>query len=132
MSCMCCLYILDINPLSVALFANIFSNSEGCLFVLGEKRSAIQMPSTYYWQLRKTGTCIYMKDDFGKYKTSLNLTLSVKVVKFLLYFTHKVWMCFYYFEWSVEILLFFGSLYSPHSNNISILYYLFYNHMSST
>ena len=29
-----CLYILEINPLSVASFANIFSYSEGCLFVL--------------------------------------------------------------------------------------------------
>ena len=28
------LYILDINPLSVASFANIFSHSIGCLFVL--------------------------------------------------------------------------------------------------
>ena len=28
------LYILKINPLSVALFANIFSHSEGCLFAL--------------------------------------------------------------------------------------------------
>ena len=31
---MSCLYICEINPLSVALFANIFSHSEGCLFVL--------------------------------------------------------------------------------------------------
>ena len=31
---MSCLYILEINPLSVALFANIFSHSIGCLFVL--------------------------------------------------------------------------------------------------
>ena len=31
---MSCLYILEINPLSVDLFANIFSHSEGCLFVL--------------------------------------------------------------------------------------------------
>ena len=29
---MSCLYILHINPLSVASFANIFSHSEGCLF----------------------------------------------------------------------------------------------------
>ena len=29
-----CLYILEINPLSVASFANIFSDSEGCLFIL--------------------------------------------------------------------------------------------------
>ena len=31
LSCMSCLYILEINPLSVASFANIFSHSEGCL-----------------------------------------------------------------------------------------------------
>ena len=29
-----CLYILEINPLSVALFANIFSHYKGCLFDL--------------------------------------------------------------------------------------------------
>ena len=29
----CCFYILEINPLSVASFANIFSHSVGCLFV---------------------------------------------------------------------------------------------------
>ena len=34
LSCMSCLYILEINPLSVALLANTFSHSEGCLFVL--------------------------------------------------------------------------------------------------
>ena len=34
LSCMSCLYILEINPLSVDSFANIFSHSEGCLFVL--------------------------------------------------------------------------------------------------
>ena len=28
------LYIFEIDPLSVALFANVFSHSEGCLFVL--------------------------------------------------------------------------------------------------
>ena len=31
---MSCLSILEINPLSVASFANIFSHSVGCLFVL--------------------------------------------------------------------------------------------------
>ena len=31
LSCMSCLYILDINPLSVASFVIIFSHSEGCL-----------------------------------------------------------------------------------------------------
>ena len=33
LSSMSCLYILEINPLSVASFANIFSHSEGCLFI---------------------------------------------------------------------------------------------------
>ena len=32
LSCMKCLYVLQINPLSVAAFAIIFSHSEGCLF----------------------------------------------------------------------------------------------------
>ena len=30
---MSCLYILEINPLSVASFANIFSHYEGCLLI---------------------------------------------------------------------------------------------------
>ena len=34
LTCMSCLYILEINPLSVALFATIFFHSEGYLFVL--------------------------------------------------------------------------------------------------
>ena len=32
--CMSCLYILEINPLSVAPFAIIFFHTEGCLFTL--------------------------------------------------------------------------------------------------
>ena len=39
---MSCLYILEINPLSVASFANIFSYSEGCLFVLFMVSFAVQ------------------------------------------------------------------------------------------
>ena len=34
LSCMSCLYMLEINPLSVVSFDNIFSHSEGCLFTL--------------------------------------------------------------------------------------------------
>ena len=34
LSCMSCLYILEINPLSVVSFSIIFSHSEGCLFHL--------------------------------------------------------------------------------------------------
>ena len=32
LSCMCCLYILEIKPLLVAIFATIFSHSIACLF----------------------------------------------------------------------------------------------------
>ena len=34
LSCMCCLNILEINPLSVVSIAIIFTHSEGCLFTL--------------------------------------------------------------------------------------------------
>ena len=34
LSCMNCLYILEINPLSVVSLAIIFSHSKGCLFTL--------------------------------------------------------------------------------------------------
>ena len=34
LSCMSCLYILEINPLPVVSFTIIFSHSEGCLFTL--------------------------------------------------------------------------------------------------
>ena len=42
LNCMSCLYILETNPLSVALFANIVSHSEGCLFVLLMVSFAVQ------------------------------------------------------------------------------------------
>ena len=32
LSCISCLYILEVNPLSVVSFSVIFSHSEGCLF----------------------------------------------------------------------------------------------------
>ena len=42
LSCMCCLCILEINPLSVVSFAIIFSHSEGCLFTLLIVSCAVQ------------------------------------------------------------------------------------------
>ena len=36
------LFILEINPLSAGLFANIFSHSEGCLFILFMISFAVQ------------------------------------------------------------------------------------------
>ena len=42
LSCMSCLYILEINHLSVASLANIFSHTEGCFFVLFMVSFAVQ------------------------------------------------------------------------------------------
>ena len=42
LSCMNCLFILEINHLSVASFTNIFSNSMGCLLVLFMVPFAVQ------------------------------------------------------------------------------------------
>ena len=42
LSRMSCLYILEINPLSVASFAIIFSHSEDCLFILFMVSFAVQ------------------------------------------------------------------------------------------
>ena len=44
LSCMSCLYILEMNPLSVVSFAIIFSHSEGCLFTLLRVNFAVQKP----------------------------------------------------------------------------------------
>ena len=43
LSCMSCLYILEINPLSVVSFAIIFSHSEGCLLTLLIVSFAVQI-----------------------------------------------------------------------------------------
>ena len=42
LSSISCLYILEVNLLSVVSFANIFSYSEGCLFVLFMVSFAVQ------------------------------------------------------------------------------------------
>ena len=42
LSCMSCSYVLEINPLSIDSFANIFSHSEGCLFILFIVSFAVQ------------------------------------------------------------------------------------------
>ena len=47
-----CLYILEINPLSVASFSNIFSHSEGCLFILFMVSFAVQREKTQINRIR--------------------------------------------------------------------------------
>ena len=42
LSCVSCLYILEINPVWVASLANIFSHSIGCLFILVMVSFAVQ------------------------------------------------------------------------------------------
>ena len=42
LNCMKYLYIFEINPLSVASFANIFPHSKGCLFILFMDSFAVQ------------------------------------------------------------------------------------------
>ena len=42
LSCMSCLYILEINSLAVVFFVIIFSHSEGCLFTLFVASFAVQ------------------------------------------------------------------------------------------
>ena len=46
LSCMSCLYILEINPLSVVSLAVIFSHSEGCLYTLLIVSFAVQKLSS--------------------------------------------------------------------------------------
>ena len=42
LSCMSCLHILDISPLLVTSFTNIFSHSVGCLFIFSMVFFAVQ------------------------------------------------------------------------------------------
>ena len=59
LSCMSCLYIFEINSLSVVSFAIIFSHSEGCLFTLFIVSFAVQKllslirSHTYIWNLKR-------------------------------------------------------------------------------
>ena len=65
-----CLYIFEINPLSVVLFAIIFSQSEGCLFTLLIVSFAVQKLLSFirshlfilllfpiFWEVGHRGSC---------------------------------------------------------------------------
>ena len=59
-----CLYIFEINSLSVASFAIIFSHSEGCLFTLLIVSFVVQNPHTYgYLMFDKGGKNIQWRKD---------------------------------------------------------------------
>ena len=55
LSCMSCLCILDTNPLSVISFANIFSYSVSCPFVLSLVSSAVQKQKALFKKLDLVG-----------------------------------------------------------------------------
>ena len=55
LTCMSHLHILEINPLSVALFANIFSHPIGCLFILFMVSFAVQKLGSFI----RSHFCIY-------------------------------------------------------------------------
>ena len=66
LSCMSCLYILDINPLSVVSFAIIFSHSEGCLFTLLIVSFAVQkLVSLISFTLVKLFTLVFISITLG-------------------------------------------------------------------
>ena len=77
--CMSCLYILEINPLLVASFANIFSHSEGCLFILFMVSFAVQkllrlIRSHFFY------VCFYFHDSRGGLKKILLRFISNSVL----------------------------------------------------
>ena len=70
LSCRSCLYIFEINSLSVASFAIIFSHSEGCLFTLLIVSFVVQKPLSLirshclflllfpiFWEVGHRGSC---------------------------------------------------------------------------
>ena len=62
LSCMSCLYILEINPLSVVSFAIIFSHSEGCLFTLLIVSFAVQKLLSLVQFSSVTQSCLTLCD----------------------------------------------------------------------
>ena len=65
LSCMSCLYILEINPLSVVSFAIIFSHSEACLFTLLIVSLAVQKLLTLISSHLFTFVCISITLEGG-------------------------------------------------------------------
>jgi len=54
LSCRSCLYVFEINSLSVASFAMIFSHSEGCLFpllIVSLEKAMAPHSSTLAWKI---------------------------------------------------------------------------------
>ena len=78
LSCMSYLYILEINPLSAAVFANIFSHSEGRLFVLFMVSFAVQKV------LSSIRSCLCFYFHFSRRRVKKDLTV-IYVLEYFAY-----------------------------------------------
>src|SRR5574337_921530 len=79
LSCMSCLYILKINPLSVVSFAIIFSHFEGCLFILLIVSFALQKLLSFIRSHLFTFVFIYITLGGGSKQEDLGFDLCHQV-----------------------------------------------------
>ena len=123
LSCMSCLYILEIKLLSVTLFANIFSYSEGCLFILSIISFAVQKPvsliwshlfifvfiSVALWDSPKKTSVQFMSDSVFPMFSSRSFIVSCLVFKSLscseFIFGYGEWVCSNFLELHVAFQL---------------------------
>ena len=83
LSCICCLYILEINPLSVASCSDIFSYSEGCLCVWFMVSFAEQK---FLSLIRSCLFLLPLLQEVGQKRSCCNLCQRVYYLCFLLSF----------------------------------------------
>ena len=136
---MSCIYILDINPLYVISFANIFSHSVGCLFVLSMVSFAVQkllyLIGSHLFIC--TFTCFALGDKFKKHCFDLCKRVSCICFLWEFYCIHSsaevfnpfwVYFCVWYDvrEFSNFILLHVVVQFSQHCSlkRLSFLYYV--------
>ena len=81
LNCMSCFYTLEINPLSVASFANIFSWAVGCLFILSMVSFAVKK----LLSLSRSHLFIFV---------FISIVLGDKLKKILLWFMSESVLCF--------------------------------------
>ena len=77
LSCMSCLFILEINPLSVVWFVTVFSHSEGCLLTLFISSFAVQK----LFSLSRSHLFIYFCFYFHYSRSRVKEDLAVIYVK---------------------------------------------------